>query len=65
MNFHPKKCKIVSINHKPSPLSLLLFVAYHYNLGESLFEYADNEKDLEIDTTSNFSYNLQCDMIVV
>ena len=64
MNFHPKKCKVVSINHNPSPLSMLPFVAFHYKLGENLLEYADNEKDLGVDITSNFSYNGHCDKII-
>ena len=64
MNFHPKKCKVVSINHKPSPLSMLPFVGYHYNLGENFLEYADSEKDLGVDITSNFSYNVHCDRII-
>ena len=29
INFHPKKCKVLSINHKPSPLSMSPFVLYH------------------------------------
>ena len=58
MNFHPK------INHNPSPLSMLPFVAFHYKLGEKLLEYADNEKDLGVDITSNFSYNGHCDKII-
>ena len=64
MNFHPKKCKVVSINHNPSPLSMLPFSAFHYKLGENLLEYADNEKDLGVDITSNFSYNGHCDKII-
>ena len=60
MNFHPKKCKVLSINHHPSPLSMLPFVEFHYNLGENLLEYADNEKDLGVDITlfHKIVYNL-------
>ena len=29
MMFHPDKCKVVTITHKPSPLAMLPFVAYH------------------------------------
>ena len=29
-----------------------------------LLEYADNEKDLGVDITSNFSYNGHCDKII-
>ena len=31
MNFHPKKCKVVSVHSKPSPLSVLPFVAPQYH----------------------------------
>ena len=43
---------------------MLPFVAFHYKLGENLLEYADNEKDLGVDITSNFSYNGHCDKII-
>ena len=64
MNSHSKKCKAVAINHKPSSLPMLPFVAYHYNLGENLLEYADSERDLGVDITSNFIYNEHCDRII-
>ena len=31
MMSHPDKCKVVTIKHKPSPLAMLPFVAYHYH----------------------------------
>ena len=37
MKFHPDKCKVLTIKHKPSPLPMLPFVAYHYHLGETYF----------------------------
>ena len=46
MMFHPDKCKVVTIKHRPSPLAMLPFVAYHYQLAESLLSHADSEKDL-------------------
>ena len=58
MNFHLKKCKVASINHNPSILSMLPFVAFHYYLGENLLEYTDNEKDLGVYITSNFRYKI-------
>ena len=62
MNFHPKKCKVISINHKLSPM--LPFVAYHYKLGENLLEYADYKMDVGVDITSNCCYNEHCDSII-
>ena len=43
MMFHPDKCKVVTIKHKPSPLAMLPFVAYHYHLAENLLSYADTQ----------------------
>ena len=48
MKFHPDKCKVLTIKHKPSPLAMLPFVAYNYHLGENLLSYADSEKDLGV-----------------
>ena len=31
MKFHPDKCKVVTIKHRPSLLAMLPFVAYHVN----------------------------------
>ena len=42
----------------------LLLLYYHYNFGENLLEYADSEKDLGVDITSNLSCNEHCDMII-
>ena len=57
MNFHPQKCKVLSIKHRPSPLAMLPFVAYHYNLAENILEYADSEKDLGVHINKNFNFN--------
>ena len=40
MEFHPDKCKVVTIKHRPFPLGMLPFVAYHYHLGENLVSLA-------------------------
>ena len=48
MKFHPDSCKVVTIKHKPSPLAMLPFVAYHYHLGENLLSDADSQKDLGV-----------------
>ena len=64
MNFNLKKCKVVPIKSKPSPLAMLPFVAYHYRLAENLLSYADSEKDLGININANFSFNEHCDLIL-
>ena len=55
MKFHPDKCKVVTIKHRPSPLAMLPFVAYHYHLGENLLSYADSEKDLGVHINKSFN----------
>ena len=57
MNFNLKKCKVVSIKHRPSPLTMLPFVAYYYYLGENILEYADSEKDLGVLINTAFKFN--------
>ena len=62
MKFHPDKCKVVTIKHRPSPLAMLPFVAYHYHLGENLLSYAESEKDLGVHINKSFTFNEQCEM---
>ena len=57
MNFNLKKCKVVSIKHRPSPLAMLPFVAYHYHLGENILKYADSERDLGVLINNDFNFN--------
>ena len=38
----------MSVNQKPSPLSMLTFTTYHYNNLKDILEYADTERDLEL-----------------
>ena len=64
MKFHPDKCKVVTIKHKPSPLAMLPFVAYHYHLGENLLSYADSEKDLGVLVNKSFNFNEQCKILL-
>ena len=64
MNFHPKKCKVLSILHKPSPLCMLPFIAHYYTLGESTLDYTDCEKDLGVDISNNLSFNEHCNRIM-
>ena len=64
MNFHPKKCKIVSIHNRPSPLAMLPFTIFQYNLGRNLLDYADSEKDLRVVINPAFSFNDQCENLL-
>ena len=38
MKFHPDKCKVVTIKHRP-PLAMLPFVAYHYHVADNIRSY--------------------------
>ena len=58
MKFHPDKCKVVTIKHRPSPLPMLPFVAYYYQLAETLLSYADSEKDLGVHVNESFNFNV-------
>ena len=64
MKFHPKKCKVVTIHNRPSPLAMLPCVTYHYFLGESPLEYVDNEKDLGIIMNPSFNFDMHCDYLL-
>ena len=57
MKFHPDKCKVVTIKHRPSPLAMLPFVAYNYQLAETLLSYAYCEKDLGVHVNKSFNFN--------
>ena len=61
MNFHPEKCKVVSVKSRPSPLEMLPFVAYHYYLAENMLSYADSEKDLGVHINTKFSFTDHCE----
>ena len=65
MMFHPDKCKVVTIKHKPSPLSMLPFVAYHYHLAENLLSYADSERDLGVHVNKSFNFNKHCEKLLI
>ena len=54
MMFHPDKCKVVTIKHKPSPLAMLPFVAY-----------ADSERDLGVHVNKSFNYNEHCEKLLI
>ena len=64
MNFHPNKCKVVSIKHRPSPLAMLPFVAYHYYLSDNMLSYADSERDLGVYINKTFNFNEHCEKLL-
>ena len=54
----------MTIKHRPSPLAMLPFVAYYYDLGENLLSYADSEKDLGVHINKSFNFNEQCEILL-
>ena len=57
MNFHPDKCKILSINNfNYNLLQELPFYLYPYQLDSTILDYTHEEKDLGILTTSKVCF---------
>ena len=64
MNFHPKKCKVVSVaNRRPPLLGILPNIQYFYCLGDTILDYADSEKDLGVDINTNLNFSEQCERL--
>ena len=65
MQFHPNKCKVVSIAHRTPPLlGILPNIQYFYSLGNNTLDYVTNEKDLGVDINSNLNFNDQCNRVL-
>ena len=64
MNFHPQKCKVVSVAPRLPPLlGILPCVQYIYYLGENSLDYAENEKDLGVDINPKLNFGDQCERL--
>ena len=64
ISFNFDKCKVLSINNKASPLSMLPFLTFFYYLGDKMLPFVNSEKDLGVVISSNFSFNEQCENIL-
>ena len=64
MNFYHDKCKVLSIKHKESPLSMLPFAIHHYQMADNLLSYADSEKDLGVHVNCDFDFKEHCEIIL-
>jgi ribonuclease P/MRP protein subunit RPP40 len=65
MNFHPKKCKVVSVSNRAPPLLRILpCIQYFYNLGENPLDYADSERDLGVVINSKLNFSDQCNKLL-
>ena len=64
MNFHPRKCKVLSVATKTPPLlGILPGIQFIYCLGENPLDYIDSEKDLGIHITPNLNWTDHCNSI--
>ncbi len=68
MNFHPKKCKVLSVeqSHLNVAVSVPRPMQFNYYLGEKDLEYVsieNPEKDLGVLMTPNLKWNSQCNRL--
>jgi endonuclease/exonuclease/phosphatase family metal-dependent hydrolase len=64
MNFHPQKCKVISVASRSPPLlGILPCVQYIYSLGENLLDYVEKEKDLGVDINTKLNFSDQCERL--
>ena len=64
MNFHPKKCKVLSIAiSQPIFWGVLPFTKFVYSLGENPLESIETETDLGVIVTSSFNWTEQCQKV--
>ena len=72
MKFHPRKCKVVSLCRRESPLNIrsplgiftFPFSRFQYTIGSDLLEYADSEKDLGILISPSLDFNGHIDAVI-
>ena len=56
MNFHPDKCKVLSISHKKvSWIDILPFPKFSYELNSNILDYVDNERDIGVLVNETFT----------
>ncbi len=64
MNFHPSKCKVLSMSRSQSPfIGILPFIQYFYTMGDLLLDYTESEKDLGIFMNSVLNFNDQANYL--
>lgn len=64
MKFHPKKCKVLSLGNRPSPLSVLPMTTFHYLIGGELLEFALSEKDLGVHINQKLNFDENCNILL-
>ena len=67
MKFHPKKCKVLTVNCPSSDRFILLnlpFMSVHYKLGHCILDNTECERDLGVHVNSSFDWNEHQDIIL-
>ncbi len=67
MNFHLKKCKVLSVNYKPSPFSGIFpefLLCFEYFLGQNPLLVEESEKDLGVLINVKFNFNDHCTNLI-
>ena len=63
MRFHPTKCKILTFSLRTTPNDILPFQKFSYELGNSILDYDDSEKDLGVFLTPKLTWDSHHDFI--
>jgi hypothetical protein len=65
INFHPLKCKVLSMALRPPPLlDILPNIQYYYKLGVNILDYTTWERDLGVDVNPTLNFNTQCERLL-
>ena len=64
MNFHPKKCKALSVTLQRNVLDNLPFNKFLYEINESLIDNVQYQTDLGVEVNTRFTWGAQCDALV-
>ena len=63
MRFHPTKCKILTFSLRTTLNDILPFQKFSYELGNSILDYDDSEKDLGVFLTPKLTWDSHHDFI--
>ncbi len=64
MQFHPSKCKVLSVAKSPPPLlHILPCIQFFYSMDSVLLDYVESEKDLGVFMNSKLNFNEQAEYL--
>ena len=64
MNFHPSKCKALSLTNQRNILHNLPFTIFHYRLDSVYIEYVTSQVDLGVTLSNKLLWKEHCDKLV-